>query len=68
MATNYMGRWDLVQMRCANFMMCTPAERLALTLLELGQDFGVDHLEGLRLTVPVHIKILLNWWEPRGLG
>jgi hypothetical protein len=61
MATNYMGRWDLVQMRCANFMM-------ALTLLELGQDFGVDHLEGLRLTVSVHIKILLNWWEPRGLG
>jgi hypothetical protein len=55
-------------MRCANFMMCTPAERLALTLLELGQDFGVDHLEGLRLTVSVHIKILLNWWEPRGLG
>lgn len=51
MATNYMGRWDAVQMRCANFMTCTLAERLALTLLELGQDFGVDYRQGLRLTV-----------------
>jgi Crp-like helix-turn-helix domain len=51
MATNYMGRWDLVQMRCANFMTCTLAERLALALLELGQDFGVDYRQGLRLTV-----------------
>lgn len=39
-------------------MMCTPAERLALTLLELGQDFGVYHLEGLRLTVSVRHKNL----------
>src|SRR5260370_40992303 len=23
MATSYLGRWDLVQLRCANFMSCT---------------------------------------------
>jgi len=58
MATNYMGRWDAVQMRCANFMTCTLAERLALTLLELGQDFGVDYVGGLRLTVSTRQKNL----------
>src|SRR5260370_21340021 len=51
MATNYMGRWDAVQMRCANFMTCTLAERLALALLELGQDFGIDYRRGLLLTM-----------------
>jgi hypothetical protein len=35
MAANYVGRWDLVQLRCSNFMSCTLAERLALVLLEL---------------------------------
>jgi CRP-like cAMP-binding protein len=35
MAANYAGRWDLVQLRCSNFMSCTLAERLALILLEL---------------------------------
>jgi CRP-like cAMP-binding protein len=58
MATNYIGRWDVVQMRCANFMTCTLAERLALTLLELGQDFGVDSVQGLRLTVSTRQKEL----------
>jgi CRP-like cAMP-binding protein len=58
MATNYMGRWSAVQMRCANFMTCTLAERLALALLELGQDFGVDSVQGLRLTVSTRQKNL----------
>jgi hypothetical protein len=30
MAAIYLGRWDLVQLRCANFMSCTLEERLAL--------------------------------------
>src|ERR1700676_248048 len=42
MATSYQGRWDLVQLRCANFMSCTLEERLALTLLELSGNFGVE--------------------------
>jgi CRP/FNR family transcriptional regulator, cyclic AMP receptor protein len=58
MATNYMGQWNAVQMRCANFMTCTLGERLALTLLELGQDFGVDSVQGLRLTVSTRQKEL----------
>src|SRR5208337_1703033 len=35
MAESYLGRWDLVQLRCANFMSCSLEERLALILLEL---------------------------------
>src|SRR6266481_1188366 len=47
MATSYLGRWDLVQLRCANFMSCTLEERLALILLELSEHFAVhrDRIE-----------------------
>ena len=51
MAANYVGRWDLVPLRCSNFMSCTLAERLALTLLELSDNFGVRDAQGMRLTV-----------------
>src|SRR6266436_1906527 len=51
MATSYLGRWDLVQLRCANFMSCTLEERLALILLELSEHFGVRNGKGVRLTV-----------------
>jgi CRP/FNR family cyclic AMP-dependent transcriptional regulator len=51
MADNYLVRWDLVQLRCSNFMGCTLVERLALALLELAENFGVDDPGGLRLTV-----------------
>jgi CRP/FNR family cyclic AMP-dependent transcriptional regulator len=50
-AASYMGRWDLVQLRCANFMNCTLEERLALILLELSEDFGVPDAKGMRLTL-----------------
>lgn len=52
MAASYSGRWDLVQLRCANFMACTLEERVALILLELSENFGVPHGQGVRLTVP----------------
>jgi len=51
MALNYLGRWNLVQLRCSNFMSCTVQERLALALLELSEDFGIRDNEGLRLTL-----------------
>jgi CRP-like cAMP-binding protein len=51
MATCYLGRWDLVQLRCSNFMSCTLEERLALILLELSEHFGVRNGKGIRLTV-----------------
>ena len=51
MASSYLGRWDLVQLRCANFMSCTLEERLALILLELSEHFGVRNGKGIRLTV-----------------
>ncbi len=51
MAANYVGRWDAVQLRCSNFMSCTLAERLALILLELSDDFGIRNALGMRLTV-----------------
>src|SRR5580693_284174 len=58
MASSYLGRWDLVQLRCANFMSCTLEERLALILLELCENFGVPDPKGLRLTVPARHRDL----------
>jgi len=52
MAASYSGRWDLVQLRCSNFMACTLEERVALTLLELSENFGKPDRRGVRLTVP----------------
>jgi CRP/FNR family transcriptional regulator len=52
MAASYSGRWDLVQLRCSNFMACTLEERVALILLELSENFGVRDGRGVRLTVP----------------
>src|SRR5271163_3525694 len=52
MASSYLGRWDLVQLRCANFMNCTLEERLALILLELCENFGAPDPKGIRLTLP----------------
>ena len=52
MAESYLGRWDLVQLRCANFMSCTLEERLALILLELSENFGIPDPKGIRLTLP----------------
>ena len=56
MAANYVVRWDLVQLRCSNFMSCSLAERLALTLLELSDNFGVRDAKGVRLTIPARHK------------
>lgn len=53
MAASYSGRWDLVQLRCSNFMACTLEERVALILLELSENFGAPDRHGVRLTVPV---------------
>src|SRR5579863_2544477 len=58
MAVSYLERWDLVQLRCANFMSCTLEERLALILLELSENFGVKDDRGTRLTVPARHKDL----------
>jgi CRP-like cAMP-binding protein len=60
MAVSYLGRWDLVQLRCANFMSCTLEERLALILLELSENFGVKDERGTRLTVPARHKDLAD--------
>src|SRR5580693_1646281 len=58
MASSYLGRWDLVQLRCANFMSCSLEERLALILLELSENFGVTEKRGTRLTLPARHKDL----------
>jgi CRP-like cAMP-binding protein len=60
MAASYLGRWDLVQLRCANFMSCTLEERLALILLELSENFGVKNKRGTQLTVPARHKDLAD--------
>ncbi len=58
MASSYAGRWDLVQLRCSNFMGCTLKDRVALILLELSENFGVRDPRGARLTVPATHKDL----------
>src|SRR5271170_5376602 len=58
MAASYLGRWDLVQLRCANFMSCTLEERLALILLEWSENFGVPDPKGMRLTLPARHRDL----------
>ncbi|HEY6420270.1 MAG TPA: Crp/Fnr family transcriptional regulator [Candidatus Binataceae bacterium] len=59
MAVSYSGRWDLVQLRCSNFMSCTLEERLALILMELSDNFGEpDGPQGMRLSVNVRHKDL----------
>src|SRR5271166_3685401 len=58
MASSYLGRWDLVQLRCANFMSCTLEERLALILLELAENFGIPDPKGIRLTLPTRHRDL----------
>src|SRR5271154_679977 len=58
MADSYSGRWDLVQLRCSNFMSCTLEERVALILLELSENFGIRDRQGMRLTVPARHKDL----------
>lgn len=60
MATSYLGRWDLVQLRCANFMNCTLEERLALILLELSENFGVKDKRGVRLSITPRHKDLAD--------
>jgi CRP/FNR family transcriptional regulator, anaerobic regulatory protein len=56
MAASYSGRWDLVQLRCANFMSCTLEERVALILLELSENFGVADGQEVRLNIPARHK------------
>src|SRR5208282_4266616 len=58
MAESYLGRWDLVQLRCANFMSCSLEERLALILLELSENFGIPDPKGIRLTLPTRHRDL----------
>jgi hypothetical protein len=54
MATNYFGRWDLVQLHCANFMSCAVEERATLVLLELCETFGVRRV--------LVLNPLSVWW------
>jgi CRP-like cAMP-binding protein len=58
MSASYSGRWDMVQLRCSNFMGCTLEERVALILLELSENFGARDPQGVRLTVPATHKDL----------
>src|SRR5271166_2524250 len=60
LAATYLGRWHLAQLRCSNFMSCTLAERLALTLLELAEHFGVSDPRGLRLAAAMRHKDLAD--------
>jgi hypothetical protein len=53
MAHNCIGRWGAVHLRCSNFMSFSIAERLALALLELSDDFGTRDAQGTRLGVTV---------------
>ena len=54
LAAAFFERWQRVQLRHSNLMGCTLEERLALTLLDLSENFGVPNLGGgVRLTISV---------------
>jgi CRP-like cAMP-binding protein len=46
MAAGFLGRWDRVHLRCSNLLGCTIKERLALTFLDLTENFGVRDQHG----------------------
>lgn len=46
MVGSFLGRWDRVLVRCSNLIGCTLEERLALTLLDLSESFGVPNQLG----------------------
>jgi CRP/FNR family cyclic AMP-dependent transcriptional regulator len=60
MTAGYSAPWDGMQWRSANFMGFTLEERVALVLLELSEDFGVPHKQGVRLALPVTQKDLAD--------
>jgi CRP-like cAMP-binding protein len=60
MALSYLGRWDLVQLRCGNFLGCTLEERIALILLELSEKFAIKEKRGTRITIITGHKDLSN--------
>jgi len=54
LAAGFLGHWGRVQLRCSNLIGYTLEERLALTLLDLSESFGVPNRDGgMRLTVSV---------------
>jgi CRP-like cAMP-binding protein len=54
LGTGFLGHWDRVQLRRSNLIGFSLEERLALTLLDLSENFGVPSRRGgTRLTVPV---------------
>jgi CRP/FNR family transcriptional regulator, cyclic AMP receptor protein len=59
LATSFFGRWDRVHLRRSNLVRFTLGERLALTLLDLSENFGVPNRSGgTRLTVSVRHRDL----------
>ena len=46
MAAGFLGHWDRVHLRCSNLLGCTIEERLALTFLDLSENFGVRDQHG----------------------
>src|SRR5271156_832587 len=59
LAAGLFGHWERVHLRRSNLVGCTLGERLALTLLDLSENFGVPNRSGgTRLTVSVRHRDL----------
>ena len=56
LAAGLLGRWDRVNLRCANLIGCTIEERLALTLLDLTENFGVRNKNGSGVLLDVPLR------------
>ena len=56
MSAGLLGRWDRVHLRCANLIGCSIEERLALTLLDLTENFGVRNQKGGRVLLDVPLR------------
>lgn len=58
LALSCVGRWDLIELRCANLMSYSLVERLAITLMEMAETFGVRDFQGTRLTISLRHRDL----------
>jgi CRP-like cAMP-binding protein len=58
LSENAVAHWSQLLMRCSNLFRFRLHERLAITLLQLGSEFGARDPRGLLLRVPLTIEEL----------
>ena len=68
MAASYTGRWDLVQLRCSNFMACTLEEARSVDTPGTRRKFRCSGQVRGAVNGSGAPWIWANWWVPRVRG